>query len=266
MEQYLSASVPLSVKPSIDGVGPMHDYIRGIPGNFVKLEETIDRLLAIKAKNPRLLVDLGTVISNFNLHHLPELEAWVHARGIGAYRHEIAEQRVEFHNIGDPITPPPGEYERLTLEFADQIYRNIKKKAFLTRVTEAIRVTYYHVAVQILKQRRQVTPCYGGLANIHLDYNGEMWPCCILGGEQSMGNVRNCNYDVQALLSSEQALKVKKYIADDNCACPLASQWLNNVLQLRLSARQSVVEQCAAQSAPYVAGAVHAICQIFPGS
>ncbi|MCP4403865.1 MAG: hypothetical protein GY801_41985 [bacterium] len=230
MEAYLPASVPLSVKPSIDGVGAMHDYVRGIKGNFVKLEETIDRLLAIRAKNPRLLVDLGTVISNFNLHHLHELEDWVHARGIGAYRHEIAEQRVEFHNIGDPITPPPDVYEQLTLEFAEKIVGNIKNKSFLTRTTEAVRVAYYHVAVQILKQRRQVTPCYGGLANIHLDYNGEMWPCCILGGEQSMGNVRDWEYDVQQLLASEQANAVKHYIADGHCACPLASQWLNNVL------------------------------------
>lgn len=230
MEKYLPSSVPLSVKPSIDGVGAMHDYVRGIKGNFVKLEETIDRLLAIRTKNPRLLVDVGTVISNFNRHHLHELEDWVHARGIGAYRHEIAEQRVEFYNIGDPITPPPDVYEQLTLEFADKIVRNIKKKTFLTRTTEAVRVTYYHVAVQILKQRRQVTPCYGGISNIHLDYNGEMWPCCILGGEQSMGNVREWEYDVQRLLASEQARKVKKYIADGNCACPLASQWLNNVL------------------------------------
>ncbi len=230
MDEYLPSSVPLSVKPSIDGIGDMHDYVRGIKGNFVKLEETIDRLLAIRTKNPRLLVDLGTVISNFNIHHLPEIEDWVHSRGIGAYRHEIAEQRVEFHNIGDPITPPPDVYEKLTLGFADKIVRNIKKKSFLTRTTEAVRLAYYHVAVQILKQRRQVTPCYGGLSNIHLDYNGEIWPCCVLGGEKTLGNVRDWDYDIQRLLSSDQAKESKKYIADKKCACPLASQWLNNVL------------------------------------
>lgn len=230
MEKYLPPSAPLSIKPSIDGVGAMHDYVRGINGNFAKLEETIQRLLAIRAKNPRLHVDLGTVISNFNLHHLHELEAWVHGRGIESYRHEIAEQRVEFHNVGDPITPPPDVYEQLTLDFARKIVENIKSKAFLTRMTEAVRIAYYTVAVDILRQQRQVTPCYAGLANLHLNYDGEMWPCCILGGEQSLGNVRAWNYDVRGLLAAEQAHKAKKYIADGNCACPLASQWLNNVL------------------------------------
>jgi ferredoxin-NADP reductase/MoaA/NifB/PqqE/SkfB family radical SAM enzyme len=230
MDQFLPASVPLSIKPSIDGIGDMHDYVRGVQGNFAKLEETIDRLLAVRSRNPRLHVDLGTVISNFNLHHLDVIENWVHARGIESYRHEIAEQRVEFHNIGDPITPSPAVYEQLTRQFADKIVRNIKNKAFVTRALEAVRVAYYQVAIQILKQRRQVTSCYGGLSNIHLNYNGDIWPCCILGAEKNLGNVRDWNYDVPRLLSSDQAQRSKKYISDKHCACPLANQWLINVL------------------------------------
>jgi len=230
MDEYLPESVPISIKPSIDGVGAMHDYVRGFKGNFALLEKTIDVLLKIRSENPRLHVDLGTVISNFNLHHLDEIEDWVHDRGIESYRHEIAEQRAEFHNLGDPITPTAEIYERLTERFKDKILENIQKKAFLTRTTEAVRVVYYDVAVAILKQRRQVTPCYGGISNIHMNYDGEIWPCCVLGGEQSLGRVRDFDYDIQALLRSDQARKSRKYIADGNCACPLANQWLNNVL------------------------------------
>jgi len=230
MDELLPASVPISIKPSIDGVGAMHDYVRGYPGNFALLEKTIDVLLAIRAENPRLHVDLGTVISNFNLHHLDEIEDWVHARGIESYRHEIAEQRAEFHNLGDPITPTVEIYKRLTQRFKDKILRHVAGKAFLTRTTEAVRVVYYDVAVQILEQRRQVTPCYGGISNIHMNYDGEIWPCCVLGGDQPLGRVRDWNYDLQALLRSKRARQSRRYIAEGNCACPLANQWLNNVL------------------------------------
>ncbi len=230
MDELLPASVPISIKPSIDGVGAMHDYVRGYKGNFELLEKTIEVLLSIRAENPRLHVDLGTVISNLNLHHLDEIEDWVHSRGIESYRHEIAEQRAEFHNLGDPITPPADVYETLTERFKNKILRNVKGKAFLTRTTEAVRVVYYDVAVQILKQRRQITPCYGGISNIHMNYNGEIWPCCVLGGEQALGQVREFDYDIQKLLRSAQAKQARKYIADGKCACPLANQWLNNVL------------------------------------
>jgi MoaA/NifB/PqqE/SkfB family radical SAM enzyme len=230
MDELAPASVPISIKPSIDGVGAMHDYVRGYPGNFKLLEQTIDVLLEIRSENPRLHVDLGTVISNLNLHHLDEIEDWVHSRGIESYRHEIAEQRAEFHNLGDPITPPADVYAALTERFKNKIATNIRGKAFLTRTTEAVRVVYYDVAVKILRERRQVTPCYGGISNIHMNYNGEIWPCCVLGGDQSLGRVRDWGYDVRALLRSSQARKARKYIADGNCACPLANQWLNNVL------------------------------------
>ncbi len=230
MDEYCPSHVTLSIKPSIDGVGEKHDFIRGIKGNFVKLEETIERLQAIKARDSRLEVDLGSVISNYNINDIPELEKWVHERGIGSYRHEIAEQRVEFHNIGDPITPSPEVYQNLTKGFAQEIIQNIKGKSLHTKVTESIRLAYYDVAVKILKQKKQITPCYGGVANIHMDFDGEVWPCCILGGEQSMGNIRDWNYDFPALLNSQKAKKVIQYIAEGNCACPLASQWLNNIL------------------------------------
>ena len=230
MKDHLPANVPISIKPSIDGIGAMHDYVRGYQGNFNLLEKTIDVLLQIRREDPRLHVDLGTVISNLNLHHLDEIEDWVHARGIESYRHEIAEQRAEFHNLGDPITPPAEVYEQLIGRFKEKILRNIRSKAVLTRTTEAVRMVYYDVAVQILKQRRQVTPCYGGISNIHMNYNGEIWPCCVLGGEQALGRVREWNYDLPALLRSTQARAARRYIADGNCACPLANQWLNNVL------------------------------------
>jgi MoaA/NifB/PqqE/SkfB family radical SAM enzyme len=230
MDEYAPASTPISIKPSIDGIGKMHDYVRGVEGNFEMLEHTIDVLLAIRAENPRLHVDLGTVISNFNIHHLDAIEDWVHRRGIESYRHEIAEQRAEFHNLGDPITPSVEVYERLATGFKNKILRNIRKKAWLTRITEAVRLVYYDVAVQILKERRQVTPCYGGISNIHMNYNGDIWPCCVLGNENQMGNVRKSDYDIQSLLRSQQAREARQYIAAGNCACPLANQWLNNVL------------------------------------
>ena len=95
MDDLLPASVPISIKPSIDGVGAMHDYVRGYKGNFKLLEQTIDTLLAIRAENPRLHVDLGTVISNLNLHHLDEIEDWVHSRGVESYSNDEAHGRTD---------------------------------------------------------------------------------------------------------------------------------------------------------------------------
>jgi hypothetical protein len=63
-----------------------------------------------------------------------------------------------------------------------------------------------------------------------MNYDGEVWPCCVLGGTQPLGRVQESGYDIQALLRSSQASATRRYIAEGNCACPLANQWLNNVL------------------------------------
>jgi MoaA/NifB/PqqE/SkfB family radical SAM enzyme len=229
MKEY-SANIPLTIKPSIDGVGERHDEIRGIKGNFEKLKETIARLKEIQKEYPALHVELGTVVSNFNIDHLEEIEDYVHSLGIESYRNEIAEQRQEFFNVGDPITPTGQEYEVLMKTFKQKIKDNISKKRKLTRITESFRLVYYDLASDILKHNKQVIPCYAGISNVHLNFNGELWPCCVLGYKKPLGNLRDSNYDFQAVFHSKQADEVRKYIYNKNCCCPLANQAYSNIL------------------------------------
>lgn len=224
------ASVPFTVKPSIDGVGELHDEIRGVRGNFKCLLKTIDGLKKLEGKYDNFHLELGTVISNFNIDHLEEIEDFVHSLGVESYRNEVAECRTEFFNLQDEITPPAEVYQRLIKDFARKVEKNIGKKKKLARTTEAMRVVYYDIAGKILEEKRQVIPCYAGVSNVHINYDGGVWPCCVLGYEKEMGNLRDYNYDFQKLWHSEEAQTVRKYIREKNCACPLANQAYSNEL------------------------------------
>jgi MoaA/NifB/PqqE/SkfB family radical SAM enzyme len=229
INQY-DPKVPFTVKPSIDGIGKIHDEIRGVKGNFKRLEKTISYLKEVEQEYPNFHLELGTVISNFNIDHLSEIEDYVHSVGVQSYRNEVAEQRTEFFNLEDPITPDADTYERLIGEFAAKIRQNVGKKRKLTRVTESFRLVYYDLVVRILREQRQVIPCFAGISNVHINYDGEVWPCCVLGYSQPMGHLRECDYDFQKLWHSEKANEVRKYIKDGNCACPLANQAYSNIL------------------------------------
>ena len=224
------SKAPLTVKPSIDGIGELHDEIRGVKGNFDKLMETVERLLRVQRENKRLHVELGTVVSNFNVDHLDEIEDYVHSLGIESYRNEIAEQRTEFHNIDDPITPSAEIYEKLMRRFSNKIKENTNSKRKLARMTEAMRLVYYELTPKILREQRQVIPCYAGISNVHINFDGEVWPCCVLGYDKPMGHLRECGYDFRKIWHSEQAAEVRKFIKDGNCACPLANQAYSNIL------------------------------------
>lgn len=224
------ATVPFTVKPSIDGVGDKHDEIRGVKGNFRCLLKTIEGLKALERKYDNFHLELGTVISIYNIDDLDEIEDFVHSLGIESYRNEVAECRTEFFNLQDPITPSADVYQRLIKDFSQKVEENIGKKKRLARITEAMRVVYYDIAGKILKEKRQVIPCYAGVSNVHINYDGGVWPCCVLGYDQEMGNLRDYNYDFQKLWYSDNAQKVRKYIKDKNCACPLANQAYSNEL------------------------------------
>ncbi|MEA3231753.1 MAG: radical SAM protein [Thermodesulfobacteriota bacterium] len=223
-------NVPLTIKPSIDGIGPIHDSIRGVKGNFDRLLNTINMLKLIEKEHPCFHLELGTVVSKFNINHLSEIEDFVHDLGVESYRNEIAEQRAEFFNIGDPITPGGDIYGQLMERFKKKIKKNLHKKKRLARITESFRLVYYDLVGDIMKKETQAIPCFGGISNAHLNYNGELWPCCVLGYKKPMGNLRQSGYDFQSIWNSEKSQQVRIYIKDKMCWCPLANQAYSNIL------------------------------------
>ena len=222
--------IRLTIKPSLDHIGEQHDAIRGIPGNFKKVVEVFDKLKSLQPEYPQLHVELGTVISTWNVRAVEEISAFITKLGMDAYRNEIAEQRSEMFNQDDDITPSPEEYEQAINYFTANIRSNMKNRSYFNRLTNAFRLEYYQLAIQILKTNRQIIPCYAGISNAHLSPYGDIWPCCTLGYENSMGNLRDYNYDFQKLWHSIEANNVRDYIKNKNCACPLANQAYSNIL------------------------------------
>lgn len=221
---------PLTIKPSIDGVGELHDEIRGVPGNWEKLMATIKGLKELEKEFSNFHLELGTVVSNFNKHRLSEIEDFVHSQGVQSYRNEIAEQREEFMNIGDPITPTGEEYAELMQSFAAKIRKSMRTKRPLARMTESLRLVYYELAARIVTENRQVIPCYAGISNVHLTPHGDLWPCCVLGYKYPLGNLREVDYDFFTVWQSVQAKKVRQFIKNKGCACPLANQAYSNII------------------------------------
>jgi MoaA/NifB/PqqE/SkfB family radical SAM enzyme len=164
------------------------------------------------------------------VNHLQEIEAYVHQLGVQSYRSEIAEERAEFFNKGEAIAPQLDLYRKALRHFSEEIIHNLPGKRPLTRLTESLRLVYYDLAVKILESKTQVLPCYAGISNLHLNFDGELWPCCVLAYDHPLGSLRSLDYDVQKALASPQARKVLKFIRHRGCCCPMANQWYSNML------------------------------------
>jgi MoaA/NifB/PqqE/SkfB family radical SAM enzyme len=213
----IAPSTQVTIKPSLDHIGERHDEIRGVKGNFEKVMALFDRLKEIQKSYPNLHAELGTVISQWNVEDVEEIASFVTSQGVDSYRNEIAEQRSEMFNTEDSITPSPKEYEKAINCFVGHVKRNMKDRKFFQRMTNAFRLVYYDLAIRILKEEKQVIPCYAGISNVHMSPYGDIWACCTLGYDKSMGNIRDHGYDFPLIWNSDQARKVREYIRKRNC-------------------------------------------------
>ncbi len=228
--ETISSKTFLTIKLSLDGVGELHDEIRGVKNNFLKVTETYSRLSNLRQKYPNFHLGFNTITSKFNLNHLDEIIDYARSLKPDSYVTEIAENRSELFNLPDDITLDAETYQKLILSFRENTRQNLKSRRSISKYTEASRLVYYDYVVRILNEKRQVLPCYAGLSNAHLNPFGEVWPCCILAYTQSMGNVRDFGCDFKKLWNSNRAQTVRTYIKDGNCYCPMANQSYSNML------------------------------------
>ena len=92
-----------------------------------------------------------------------------------------------------------------------------------------MRLVYYDLAADILKENRQVIPCYAGILNVHINSDGGIWPCAVLAYNGQMGRVGE-NSEFLEIWDSKEAAKIRRSIKAGECACPLANQAYSNIL------------------------------------
>jgi MoaA/NifB/PqqE/SkfB family radical SAM enzyme len=220
--EVLSRVAPPEVHPpfslrlalSVDGVGEQHDRIRGVPGNFVKLRETHDRLAAVRAADPRLHLHVSTCYCRSNAENIREI--------IDEVKERFA---FDSHSLGliRPGGPAAGETEvdpasyRAVLEYLRQ-QSGVGERRPLGRVLRAADRVRADLQYSTLAEDRAVLPCVAGRKLAVLFEEGDLW-ACEPKPEYALGNVREAAYDLPAMLASERARAVRRDIRATSCHC-----------------------------------------------
>jgi MoaA/NifB/PqqE/SkfB family radical SAM enzyme len=216
---------------SLDGIGKRHDEIRGVPGNFDKLIKTYKGLTDLKGEFPNLEVGIHSVVSRFNVQDIPELYLWVKENlAPDSYICEIAENRQELFNIEDQITPDVKDYGQVIYELRKDLIEEFNKLSGVPRLIQAFRIEYYDLVVRQLKEKKEILPCYAGIASGHISPYGEIWPCCIQAYNWSFGNLRDNDYDFRRVWYSARAKDIRKNIKKSRCYCPMANVHYTNIM------------------------------------
>ena len=229
IEQVLEAAPQSEViiNLSLDGVGDDHDEIRGVRDNWRRAMATYAGLQELKQRYSNLTVGIHTVISNFNVEKFPALCEYVQRElKPDSFITEIAEERVELDTVGLGITPSAARYEVAI----DSLLESLRDQHLtgVADITQAFRRQYYSLVKRTLREHRQVIPCLAGVASAQIAPNGDVWTCCVRA--QSMGNLRDHDYDFGAVWRTAAAGRLRSSIKAGECHCPLANAAYTNML------------------------------------
>jgi MoaA/NifB/PqqE/SkfB family radical SAM enzyme len=70
-------NVDFRISISMDGIGDLHDKIRGVEGSFSNAEKTLNLLFKIREQVPNLWIDIATTISKYNYEKFEEIHNYI---------------------------------------------------------------------------------------------------------------------------------------------------------------------------------------------
>jgi len=210
---------------SLDGIGPRHDELRGVAGNYERMTQAYKRLKA--AAHPNVTVGIHAVVSQFNVAEIPALRKHVRQTFMpDSFITEVAEERLELDTVGCDITPAAEQYAAVVDDLVADI--DAAPVAGIPGLVQAFRREYYQLAHKTLEQQRQVLPCYAGIASAHVAPNGDVWSCCTRA--ESIGNLREAGFDFMKIWTSRKAGELRASIRRGDCFCPLANAAYSSML------------------------------------
>ncbi len=218
----------VGINLSLDGIGPEHDDLRLVPGNWERGLRTFTLLKELQKTHANLVLSIHTVISQFNLPRFREIYEGLQSLAPDSYITEVAEERVELDTFGLDITPLAKEYGPVADFLSERAHA--APAHGLARVTQSFRAHYYQLAKRTLLERRQVIPCLAGWASGHIAPNGDVWSCCIRA--EPVGNLRETDYDLRPIWFERVGgmHDLRRRIAAGECACPMANASYANML------------------------------------
>ncbi|MBI4178483.1 radical SAM protein [bacterium] len=219
----------IRVPMSLDGIGEIHDKVRGLEGTFERVMETYRLLDSLSRRLDNLRLDVTSVLSQLNEDHLPAITEFVKDR-MEIENHTILYARGAIREP-EKIVPKKQKYKDLVrglLGRSEKKYRFPLISRVFVRLREAVEATI----IETQKMDRMPVTCQAGESFIELNEYGNLFPCEILQTLMNegkarpteftdtwMGDVREFDYDVPKALNSQKSLAIRKFIQNKGCSC-----------------------------------------------
>lgn len=230
MTDYLTEALPrhphtyFRIVFSIDGIGEAHDRYRSHSGAYSKIVESYAAVSPLRSIYRNLVLDANAVYTSETESSILDT-----LRTLG--------RDFSFDNLS--VTYARGDVKEPELKdvhFQKYIEMNdyvaslarTKEDRSLYYVWRGVRDLSREYLIRTVAHNEFITPCVAGRKMLVVSETGEVFPCEIL--KKSMGNLKDYDFDIGKLVSSDENRKLMRWIRDSRCKCSFECALAANVL------------------------------------
>lgn len=207
---------------SVDEIAERHDRIRGVPGNFTKIEKLVPKLKKLQAKYRNLAIQANIVFCKYNQDRIIKIYDYVY-REFGIDNICISLIRGEPKEIGA---------KEVDLKKYWQAHKHIRKTRRFAQYTPLLShlITkkedmQVEVFLSSFRQKKAIIPCLASRQSVVLYPNGDLVLCELR--PEKYGNLRDVGYTFSKLWQSQKAREFKEKVK--NCYCTQECVYTVNV-------------------------------------
>jgi MoaA/NifB/PqqE/SkfB family radical SAM enzyme len=185
---------------SLDGIGEIHDLVRGTPNAFRLASETLVGLSELKKEYPNLIVGIKTTILPQNIAVLDDILGFALSNGFFHIISPVFFTVARFKNIDkrSELEPEPHTYRKLA-----ELYNR-----------DELRTGYFYSMMRrFLTEGRKLWTCAALYSYLFIDFDGKVYPCEL--SPEPLGNVKE--QDITEIWNSPWARGWRKRIERMEC-------------------------------------------------
>lgn len=212
--EHLDPRISLIATVSLDGIGKLHDRVRGVKGAFAQTAEAISGCVAFADSTPGVRIHLNCTISRANYEGVKDVMEWARRRDIGLTLTAAATNDLYLGN---------GRY-RARFEL------NSDQSAELARLLDALQDddsvplterNYYEMLAGMLSGKDRSCGCVYQTHGVFLDLDGTVYPCGT-AGDLPYGRLPDESFS--EIYYGERGERVRRELQTRYCpACPTNS-------------------------------------------
>ncbi|MFC2091211.1 radical SAM protein [Elusimicrobiota bacterium] len=221
-----SSGLYLQIDLSLDGIGELHDTIRGCSGSYELLIKTYDMLSTLKNRHDNLKIKINTTFSHFN-----------QASIIGMCEDiSMIFPSIDFFSInyihGRPFDIKAADVDpRIFKEVSKKLDRAARSAGnFTDKLIFTVQKLTREIIYDTVISEKSVLQCRALKKLLVIDETGEVFPCEPFF-DKKLGNLRDNDYDIRKILDSRTAKDFyKNHLESGECFCNWGCAATNNII------------------------------------